>query len=81
MLFDESGSALQGRFTNILSPALGSQQLIDASGITGGFDYNRRVEYIVPPAEVKKGKCLRYIEVSANGVFGMQPADPANVSV
>lgn len=44
-------------------------------GITGGFDYNRRVEYIVPEKEVKRGKVVRYIEVSANGVFGVGNTD------
>ena len=49
-------------------------------GITGGSDYNRRVEYIIPREEVSKGKCLRYIEVTANGMFGLQPNDQEDVS-
>ncbi|ORX40242.1 alpha-mannosidase [Kockovaella imperatae] len=50
-------------------------------GITGGFDYNRRVEWIVPAAEVAQGKCVRYIEVTANGMFGLQPSDQADPNV
>lgn len=45
-------------------------------GITGGFDYNRRVDYIIPKHEVKAGACVRYIEVSANGVFGVEQDPP-----
>jgi alpha-mannosidase len=46
----------------------------------GGFDYNRRVEYIIPHKEVISGKCVRYIEVSANGMFGAGPQDDVRVS-
>ena len=49
-------------------------------GITGGTDYNRRVEWIIPSEEVAKGKCVKYIEVTANGMFGLQPYDQADVS-
>jgi len=47
---------------------------------TGGNDYNRRVEYIIPQKEVATGKCIRYIEVSANGMFGAGPQDDVRVS-
>ena len=58
------------------------RSLMSAKGITGGFDYNRRVEYIIPPSEVSAGRFVRYIEVSANAMFGMQPeADHADVSI
>ena len=52
-----------------------------AVGITGGTDYNRRVEWIIPAQDVKKGKLVRYVEVSANGMFGMQPESQANPNV
>lgn len=48
------------------------------AGITGGFDYNRRVEYIIPRSEVEAGRCVRYVEVSSNGVFGTG-GDPPEV--
>lgn len=47
---------------------------------SGDFDYNRRVEYIIPHKEVEAGKCVRYIEVSANGMFGAGPQDDVRVS-
>jgi alpha-mannosidase len=38
------------------------------------------VEYIIPPKEVSAGKCVRYVEVSANGMFGAGPQDDVRVS-
>lgn len=39
-------------------------------GLTGGQNFDKRHEYIVPATEVKAGRCVRYLEVSANGLFG-----------
>lgn len=66
MIYDETGLSLQGE-------CLVELESLTGVGITGAFDYNRRVEYIIPQKEVRAGKCVRYIEVSANGVFGMLP--------
>ena len=52
----------------------------EVADIKGGFDYNRRVEYIIPHKEVFSGKCVRYIEVSANGMFGAGPQDDVRVN-
>lgn len=48
--------------------------------MSGGFDYNRRVEYIISHKEAAAGRCVRYIEVSANGMFGAGPQDNVRVS-
>ena len=40
------------------------------SGLTGGNHNDARHEYVVPASEAKAGKCVRYIEVSANRMFG-----------
>lgn len=77
MIFDIAGLALQGEQCS--SYPVG-RLLMLGIGITGGFDYNSRVEYIVPPGEVVKGASVKYIEVSANGVFGVEQ-DPPRVSL
>jgi hypothetical protein len=69
MIFDSAGTALQGITGN------------EVAETKGGFDYNRRVEYIIPHKEVSSGKCVRYIEVSANGMFGAGPQDDVRVSL
>ncbi|WWD20554.1 hypothetical protein CI109_105030 [Kwoniella shandongensis] len=45
-------------------------------GLTGGFDGDRRVEFIVPPAARKAGVAHYYIEASCNGMFGINNMDP-----
>lgn len=74
MIFGSSGTALQG----ITGESL--LRTIECADHQGGFDYNRRVEYIIPHKEVVSGKCVRYIEVSANGMFGAGPQDDVRVS-
>jgi alpha-mannosidase len=75
MIFDSAGTALQG-ITGVFCPF----DCNEVADIKGGFDYNRRVEYIIPHKEVVSGKCVRYIEVSANGMFGAGPQDDVRVS-
>ncbi len=77
MIFDESGVALEGE--SFSQPTCGPHRQ-PFSGITGAFDYNRRVEYIIPKREVEMGTCVRYLEISANGVFGID-GDPPRVSL
>lgn len=40
-------------------------------GITGGFGIDRRVEFIIPPADRAAGECEIIIESSCNGMFGV----------
>ncbi|KAI0338667.1 hypothetical protein BDW22DRAFT_1362757 [Trametopsis cervina] len=40
-------------------------------GITGGYGGDRRVDHIIPPEAVKKGKYELVIESSCNGMFGV----------
>ena len=82
MVFDQQGVALQGITGESLrmSPPCSSAGRSRLTG-SGGFDYNRRVEYIIPHKEVEAGKCVRYIEVSANGMFGAGPQDDVRVSL
>jgi hypothetical protein len=77
MIFDGHGVALQGITGELLSHLSDALKVADR---TGGFDYNRRVEYIISHKEVTAGKCVRYIEVSANGMFGAGPQDDVRVS-
>jgi len=49
-------------------------------GITGGEDENRRIEYIIPVEEVRAGRCVRFIEVTANHLNGCGQ-DPPDVSL
>ena len=44
-------------------------------GITGGFSYDRRVEYIIPRETVEQGICELVIESSCNGMFGVSVSD------
>jgi alpha-mannosidase len=41
------------------------------SGITGAFNGDRRVEYIIPPDERKKGTHSFVAEATCNGMFGV----------
>jgi len=54
------------------------------SGFTGGHNPDRRTEWIVPASEVKKGRCVRYIEMSCNDMVEIngtdQSIDPPDVS-
>jgi alpha-mannosidase len=45
-------------------------------GITGGYDNDRRVEHIIPPAAVKAGLYQIVIESSCNGMFGISGIGP-----
>ncbi|KAG8854188.1 Glycoside hydrolase, 38 vacuolar alpha mannosidase [Tulasnella sp. 330] len=48
-------------------------------GITGGYDGDRRVDFIIPKEARRKGSIDVIIEVSANGMFGISgvgPPDP-----
>lgn len=45
-------------------------------GLTGGFDVDRRVEFIIPPSGRKAGTYTFYVENSANGMFGINNMDP-----
>ncbi|KAL7422655.1 Glycoside hydrolase, 38 vacuolar alpha mannosidase [Cryptotrichosporon argae] len=49
-------------------------------GLTGGFDGDRRVEFIIPQQARKAGVAHYYIEASCNGMFGQggdyEPPDP-----
>ena len=44
-------------------------------GITGGFSYDRRVEYIIPREAVEQGIYELVIESSCNGMFGVSVSD------
>ena len=41
-------------------------------GLTGGDGKNRRVEYVIPMSERKKGTINMYLEASCNAMFGLQ---------
>lgn len=45
--------------------------LIVVTGITGGYGGDRRVEYIIPLGDRKKGSYDFVIEQSCNGMFGV----------
>ena len=44
-------------------------------GITGGFSYDRRVEYIIPREAREQGIYELVIESSCNGMFGVSVSD------
>ena len=44
-------------------------------GITGGFSYDRRVEYIIPREACEQGIHELVIESSCNGMFGVSVSD------
>ena len=48
-------------------------------GITGGYGGDRRVEYIIPPADRAQGRHDFVIESSCNGMFGI-PWDGDTIS-
>ena len=72
MVFTTGGTPLQGKcsWSFILHAHLRSYP-----GITGGSGGDRRVEFIIPPADRKKGSLDVVIEVSCNGMFGVPPGD------
>ncbi|WRT70534.1 uncharacterized protein IL334_007532 [Kwoniella shivajii] len=47
-------------------------------GLTGGFNGDRRVEFIIPDSMRKSGVAHFYIEASCNGMFGIDDMDPPN---
>ncbi|KAI0032015.1 glycoside hydrolase family 38 protein [Vararia minispora EC-137] len=64
MVFTTGGTPLQGKCS-----------CLTAQSITGGGGGDRRVEFIIPPADRKKGELDVVIEVSCNGMFGVPPGD------
>ncbi|WWC72433.1 uncharacterized protein I206_106395 [Kwoniella pini CBS 10737] len=47
-------------------------------GLTGGFNGDRRVEFIIPQSDRDAGVSHFYIEGSCNGMFGIDDMDPPN---
>ncbi|GMK54493.1 hypothetical protein CspeluHIS016_0110790 [Cutaneotrichosporon spelunceum] len=45
-------------------------------GLTGGWSWDRRVEFIIPEKDRKKGIGHYYIEASCNGMFGQNGENP-----
>jgi hypothetical protein len=50
------------------------------SGLTGGWSWDRRLEFIIPEKDRKKGVGHYYIEASCNGMFGQNGENPPDVS-
>ena len=48
---------------------------LNLPGITGGFGYDRRVEYIIPQEAREQGTYELVIESSCNGMFGVSVSD------
>jgi alpha-mannosidase len=46
------------------------------TGLTGGYETERRVEFIIPPLARKAGMAHYYIESSCNAMFGQNGMDP-----
>jgi alpha-mannosidase len=44
-------------------------------GLTGGYGEDRRVEFIIPSSDRKKGVAHYYVEASCNGMFGQNGTD------
>lgn len=65
MEFDSSGEALV--FTTEGDPI---------QGLTGGFEGDRRVEFIITPEARQAGVAHFYIEASCNRMFGQNDMDP-----
>lgn len=53
----------------------------DSSGLTGGFNGDRRVEFIIPEEHRKAGVGHYIIEASCNGMFGQDGEMAPNVGV
>ena len=67
MIFTVDGTPLQGFCRDIFPGHI----LTLASGITGGFGGDRRVEYIIPHKAREEGYHEFVIESSCNGMFGV----------
>lgn len=48
---------------------------MNSPGITGGYSYDRRVEYIIPKEAREQGVHEFVIESSCNGMFGVSVSD------
>ena len=48
---------------------------VNLLGITGGYSYDRRVEYIIPQEAREQGIHEFVIESSCNGMFGVSVSD------
>ena len=66
MIFTTDGTPVQG-----VSLGCCNMILIVVTGITGGYGGDRRVEYIIPLGDRKKGSYDFVIEQSCNGMFGV----------
>ena len=59
-------------------PPIGYLRLTSV-GLTGGFEGDRRVEFILPSSARKGSSVTYYIEASCNGMFGQSGIDPPDV--
>lgn len=76
MVMDTDGNPYHGM--SFHSSLLHSSTL--TPGLTGGFSWDRRVEFIIPEKDRKAGVGHYYIEASCNGMFGQNGENPPDVS-
>lgn len=80
LIFDTEGIPQHGQYI-LLSPTVPSDMSeLTLIGLTGGFEGDRRVEFILPPSARKGSSVTYYIEASCNGMFGQSGIDPPDVS-
>ena len=72
MIYTVGGSPVQGTYFIFAYHGFSHLTL---PGITGGFSYDRRVEYIIPQEAREQGTLELVIESSCNGKFGVSVSD------
>ena len=72
MIYTVDGSPMQGTYFCFCICGFSHLNL---PGITGGFSYDRRVEYIIPQEALEQGTHELVIESSCNGMFGVSVSD------
>ena len=72
MIYTVDGNPVQGTYSIFAYRGFSHLTL---PGITGGFSYDRRVEYIIPREAREQGTYELVIESSSNGMFGVSVSD------